>query len=570
MSEVPTRTIDRPRLLFFLSLAVVAVVYVSVACAFSRYHAFWSGDSGARFAMIANWLDYGSLTRWHYANAAVDPQGRLCALSLYAVPGPRGFFIIYGPLFPLLSGLLYRAFGFGGLLVLPVLGGLGTVGVMCAMARRLGLRCWPVLPLALGLATPLVVYSVVFWDHSLLMLLAAGTGWGMLRFAETGRLRFAIVSGAMLGAGVWLHDLFLMLFFAVAVTGWGLDGSFRGLRFLRGLLAGFVPLLALWLVGNQWFYGTPVGPHLAGGAHLVSQGQAFSVWRLLDPTEFARRAMLQLVGMETPGPPELLLIVLLAGVAFAGHWGETARWRAPAFCAAAAVLAMVLVRPAVPSSGLFVCTPLLIPALVAPWFVSRWTVGPGGVFYAWSARVCGVFSLLVLVNPVKPGMDWGSRYLLTVLPFLALLSARALEQWREFAPASWRRPALAGVAALVGLSVFCQTCGLSAVRDDLAYSRLLNQRAQALASPVLVTDVFWLGAELTPSRLSQAQFLFHTDEERRLLASALDIQKPATFAYMGSAEGLAALTPSVSRDYAPVKVWADIGLQFAVFQRSSR
>jgi len=74
--------------------------------------------------MIRNWNEHGNLIFLHYDFADADPEGRLNPLGLltkqnlidgYLVHLPRGFCTHFPPLFPFLSGLLYRRFGFGGL-----------------------------------------------------------------------------------------------------------------------------------------------------------------------------------------------------------------------------------------------------------------------------------------------------------------------------------------------------------------------------------------------------------------------------------------------------------------------
>ncbi len=206
--------INQERGFVLASLLALTVLYFCLAAYLNGYHAFWSADSGARFAAIAEWRRGGSLTSLPYGNAAVDPAGRLHPLQFYVMHGPRGFTLMYPPLFLWLCGQAYAVFGFGGLTLFPLLFGVGTLWVTYAIAVRLGLRCRAALPLVLGLATPLPIYAVVFWDHTLIMFLAAAATYLLLTGLQSGRLWLAVLAGLTLGLGVWVHELFLALFAA--------------------------------------------------------------------------------------------------------------------------------------------------------------------------------------------------------------------------------------------------------------------------------------------------------------------------------------------------------------------
>lgn len=634
------------RAFVLVSLAGVALLYAAVAAHFNGFHAFWSADSGARFAMIQNGLRHGSFTALTYGNAAADPAGSLHPLQFYVMRGPRGFNVMYPPLFPWLCGQGFRLWGFGGLTPLPLAAGLGTLWVTHRTAARLGLRSARFLPLAMGLATPLVVYSVVFWDHTLLMLLAAGAGHCWLRalqsqaaesqpagskrakgkVMEIRGLGFAAASGALLGAGVWVHELFLLLFAAVFLACLPLLRGAAPRRLVLGLTSAFLLVLLLWACGNRAMYGLWAGPHLmanVGHNKVSAVDHNAGVRDALDLRQIAARAVFQLVGSPDPAAAQpagagggggTVLLLVLGAIALtarlrsvlAGAQGGKAARLAPclqlALYLAAAAVAARLLRCWVPSSGLFQVTPLLAPALAASWrggtslsvpekdqpmtssHSMLASVSPASVFCAWMGRVCALFALLVFVNPVLPGMDWGSRYLLTVLPFLVLLAAGVLERQYRDAPAGARRAFLPVLGVVLGVSAASQACGLAAVRNDLLYSRDLNRRAAALGAAPLATDIFWLGPELTASSPPQAQSLVRSEDDRRLFLAAQDRAAPprrasqpggaagpkagAGFTFMGTPGGLAALAQTAAGEgtpFRPVATWSGAGLVFARF-----
>ncbi len=522
----------------FLTLFLTAS-YIAVAADLSGLRSFWSPDCGARFAMIRSQIEHGRLIYVYYSAADLDPTGQINPLAYFLFHRSHDFCVMYQPLFPFLSGLAYRAFGFHGLTIIPVLCGLGTSLVAYRTASRLELRLCLLVPLLLGLATPLLLYSVVFWDHSAQMLLAALAGYWMLRSAQDASLRSAIAAGTVLGLGVWVHEMFLALF---AATWLGALPCLKGRRRIPcGLLMGFVPLVVLWGGFNLWIYGTPVGPHLGTNVFQNTADHPFSLALVLDQSQLAERAMSQLVGTQIADarddtfPYYLAFFCLLL---FYVHvvWSRGPLNRiAPCLCLAAAALALfLLLQGRGATGGLFLATPLLVPALAVPWYVrlTPFPAPPPETFYAWASRTCWLFALFLLINPITPGTDWGSRYLLTALPLLSLLSAHALEQQYEHMGGRWRGVAVASAVGVVGLSLLCQISGLLWVRRCLVFNQALNAQIQAVSAPAVVTDIYIDGlAPDAPS--SQVRFLVRTDDDASLLARILRQRRYREVAFVG-------------------------------------
>lgn len=578
----------RDHALFRLSLLALAVLYGAAASTLSRPHAFWSPDVGAQFAMIQGGLRGDGVAHLAYANVVTDPEGQIHPLAFYLAHGPRGLFIIYPPLYPWLSQGAYRLLGFPGLSLLSALCGLGTAWATGLAARRLGLRYWSWLPLVMGLATPLLVYSVVFWTHAALMLLAALAAGGMARALREGRARWAVGAGAALGLGVCVHELLGMLLLAALAAALTLPRTARARRLAGALLAGAAPLLLGWLLANRWLYGLWAGPHLAG--NVANPRDHFYGWAtLLGPVYLRGRVFSQLVGVETLTVPVALFGLLLAAGVLAARRGGACRWAAVPLWAGAALAGLPLLWGAGSFSGLFPATPLLLLALTPgprpsppaarghvtppPEIGDPMQIGdpmPAALFFTWARRACALFVLMVLLNPVPPGLEWGGRYLLTALPLLVLLAAGALERLHALAPQGPRRRAvLAGAATLVAASLAGQVQGLAAVHRDLAFSRDLIGAARAAPGPALVTDLTWVGPELMASPVPlPEQYLVRSGEDRLLLLDTLRTRRLSGLTYMGSFEGLDLLARAVSHADPPLFMadkWEGAGLRLARF-----
>ncbi|HET6383658.1 MAG TPA: hypothetical protein VFJ58_09725 [Armatimonadota bacterium] len=577
-------------------MATLCMVYIALVTRLSQTRAFWSPDCGARFAMIRSWLRCGSLLHWPYASAALDPQGQIHPLAYFLFHQAHGWCAMYSPLFPLLSGVMYRLFGFAGLCIIPVASGLGTACILSITARQLELRCHAYVPLLIGLGTPVLIYSVVFWDHIVMIFLTAVAGYGMLRALQDGRPRFAALAGAALGFGIWIHELLLAVFLATLLAAVPLLFSRAGRRIATGLLIGFTPPALLWTVGNKLIYGNFGGPHLAANMGGNVADHPFGLKAILSLPDLVNRILTELLGtgaagiMMTSSHRELFPWFVLLGALLlayvAATWLFGARWPpASALCLAAAGVSLFLVLEVHWANGLFQATPLLIAALAIPWDAARTRDGgrrtedggkpttetrgpsegrrggwlaesrgragepvglapaatdipPSSLFYAWASRTAWFYIVMILLNPMLPGVDWGARYLLPVLPLLVLLALHAFEEQYRAAEPLWRLAVVVCAAAVAVASVCCQREGLIMVQRTMRYNRDLINHARALRAPVIVYSSIGMGAEFTAARLPQMQYMARSYDDLQLLLRVLDYRRIREFTFVTDGAGL--------------------------------
>ena len=64
-------------------IAVVSLIIVVIVTYFYSLHAFWSSDCAARFAMVTNFVEHGSLIHLAYDGRAIDPAGQISPLAFY-------------------------------------------------------------------------------------------------------------------------------------------------------------------------------------------------------------------------------------------------------------------------------------------------------------------------------------------------------------------------------------------------------------------------------------------------------------------------------------------------------
>lgn len=531
-----------------LSLLLLAGVYVSLAFDLAQYRAHWSPDSGARFGMLLSCVEHGKIAYLDNPNASVDPASRLHPLGGFGNPLPRGLVVAFPPLFPLLSTLPFRLWGWPGLAFWPLIGGLGAALFTGLTASRVGLRSAPVLPLLLGVCTSLGLYSVIFWDHSIQIALAAGGLYGVARNIATGRTRCSALAGGCLGLGVWIHEVFILLWGAACVTAlWlvfrekaGSVGRSRSLSLAVGLIAGFLPAAGAWAGTNWLVYGSPGGPHLMGANDMF---HPYHLRLILDLGQLVERSRVQLLGEAAAGPWRDKLALLLLVLTLSVPLGGTLRKLVPLWYVGAAGLSFGILVNTQWGQGLFSAAPVLVPALAAPWTIARRPAegeecsvdGLQERFFRWLLPTALLYIVAVLVSPKTPEMNWGSRYVLTCLPLLFLLTAWVLEREWEGVSRPGRVLWATGTASLLLVSLVSQARGYQAIRRDLHESRILIEQARQLPVPVLVTDHFWLGPELTAGDIPQRQFhLRDEDADRILFFTAVERLGVDRFAWSGS------------------------------------
>lgn len=219
-------------------------------------------DTGGKVATLRSMEQHGGAfdPDVGYWAAKWDPQGNLHPLY-YTVPIGRKWVNV--TTVPVLYAAypLYRLGGYRLTLVLPMLGSLAAALAAMALSRRLGGRGWLAFWVT-GLLSPLVIYALDFWEHSIGVGLMA---WAVVLLVDlhqhSGQQNgkdLMSSAGQNAGLGVWGRAVGAGLLFGAAATmrtealvyGAVATGAVCLVMFVRGgrgrsVLVGLAVLIAL-------------------------------------------------------------------------------------------------------------------------------------------------------------------------------------------------------------------------------------------------------------------------------------------------------------------------------------
>lgn len=405
---------------------------------------YFGGDAGLK-ALLTQQLAQGT-DRFDLVVSALPWVKNLWDSGLYPYQPPfvyhfgDRYFITFPYTFPLVTAPFYRLWGYYGLYVVPLLGLWGVWGLFYAACRLLRFSA-SLTALGLGIlifASPLTLYGAMYWEHSLAVALAIAGGVLILwaRKGEPARLK-AIAAGIGLGLAVWFRPEFLaVLALAIAIAlGQGLWNLGLFKRFFdqptSPLKANFIPhpllfslsalvTTILFFISNQVIYGHYLGIHGI---------------QALEKITLAQKLKNAIAGFEGMG---LTLIIFLPIISFIGFY----------------ILALWINRQRLkPDWLLLIIYPISILLVAA----IAWIVPPG------------------TAGLIPGGKQWGSRFLLILVPPLILATLQAL---RLILPSGqpWLK--------YLGITVFVALLGLSFHKNTLEGTAYLKKSYQDIAPAI--------------------------------------------------------------------------------------
>ncbi|MGH9366316.1 MAG: LA_3751/LA_3752 family putative glycosyltransferase [Thermoanaerobaculia bacterium] len=488
-----------------VTILLVGILYtVLLATRVGPLDGVWSIDQGVRIEQIQSLL----ATRFRslasvYPGDAVDPKhGFTPLLGQYFYRDGRSY-SMFSAAWAVLNSLPYRFLSYTGLHVVPLVSTLGLLLVAARLTRGLIGTGWRlVLILVLGLATPLFFYSFVFWEHSLVSMLALLALYLAIREGDgplKGRLTW---SGALLGLAVWFRPEMVIAVPALAGALLLTDRPPRWRPILR-LAAGAAAALASLFLFNQLAYGNFLGPHVLVAGHVIYGGQSLATLQ-------RRRADWAAFLIAPPWPVVLTAIGALLFLRFLYPRLSRTRGRHQLLTLSAAGLAFIGVALLV-QTGQGLETSLLVTAPLGLLWLLPWpgqtSVQAGGKRIAGKApeeearlnassartgRRLGLFAVLYVSLAflgVLPdgGNQWGPRMLLPAVAPLVVAGFLRLAEWtRRPLPAAAGAGLVLAFLALASAGLFSELRGLRAIRTANQDARRFSDAVAATGERVVV------------------------------------------------------------------------------------
>lgn len=484
---------------------VLLLAYVAVSFAFNDPRGTLGTDTGGKLATLHMMERNGGLDPdIGYWAQRYDPQGELQPLHYTYRIGDKWVNVTTLPML-VAAYPLYLVGGDRGVLLLPMLGAVVCALGAAALMRRLvggdGMSAFWIV----GLATPVAIYALDFWEHTIglaLMLWAVVVVWDVME--RRAGWRGALAAGVLFGAAATMRTEALV-YFVVAVGLACLVILWRDRSLLRPVTIGVLALGGLFavLVGNRLLEQLVIGSDLRGArvaGTAVSSGSAANV-RLHE-------ALTTAVGLGfatlSSGKAWVLggaVVVLIAG----GAWLLTTHDRVRVVTGGVLLGVATLVYLGRFGDGLGFVPGLLTAAPFAA----------VGLFLAWRSpalRWPALVALLALpiawATQYSGGADpqWGGRYILLSGALFAVVGLAALRGKKQALSAIVVLSALVTVGGITWLSVRSNTVSegmetILARHDDMLISRQTHFLREGGA--FYDVDRKWLTAT-TPVQLDQA------------------------------------------------------------------
>ncbi len=498
------------------AFGLVAGVYAWLAFSYLPAGVYWTPDIGLKRIQAANvrWVNGLDLSI-AYPGRALDP-------ALRFLPFRENFFYIHAariyfaqpPLIAVLSAPWLETLGRWGEPVVALLAGLTCVWLTARLAPALDLRpAWPTALIA-GLATPLMVYSVFLWEHTLGLALALAAVVAACEGDRAPSVRRAALAGLLAGlAGTVRKELLLLLPVLGMFLIWRRCPG-RALSAWAGTAA--LPVLAWWAFTFA-VSGHPVPPEFRISttpdvnalAYLPATGLGALADFVFDPRS----------GWLGDG---LLGAVLAYGLA---NRGPRTRLREAIQVAALGAVTIGVLRglaePALSGSAFGLLS-------ASPFLVLGWSEPAAGKTRAMRWLMLGYYALTVAAlglttadGPYLAGLEWGTRYSLLTFALAAPLAARAFGAlWaraRSGGPglAVWlARAHLALAGGLLLFSGLWMLTGLSLMRTPAVDAETRDALLQ-LPQPAVVTNLWWLSAVAPDLYLQRPLYLIDSDAALR-------------------------------------------------------
>lgn len=433
-----------------LALMLATLIVAIALIATQPRDVFWGPDSGNHF------IQTQSILRGHIAIEHRFPIGH------HFVDIANKTYSTYSPAFPAAAAPFYAAFGYWGLFVLPILGTLLMIALLPALTARSILM--PGTLLVFG--TPVLWYTIVFWEHTI----AAGIAVAAFILAERER---PLVAGVLAAISTVFREEGYVVIASIVVA--MLVTRRRPWSFAAAAIIALVP----WWFFNWRLFGNPLGLHAAVYSSIAQGSKLANFYPFLFEFTGYRIVCIATALLMLLIPLKRLFLVG-AAVGFA-------------------VLTVLLFLSSAPmretlyTQGLFPAIPFSAAMFLA------WREQPR---FRVVAVLTGIILTTLIVNQADFGVTWGPRHYFWMFPLIAVMAIESI-------PSSRLIKIAAVVLAICAFAI--QFEGIRILRMKLRFSESVLIAVRT--NRVVVTDVFWIPEDLASAFFEKDIALARNDQE---------------------------------------------------------
>ncbi len=513
-----------PRGWLWLAVTVVIVFQTAFWIPAARTRGFATGDGGVKLWQVQGIVRTGDLSApLDYPGEIYDPEHQYAPfVEPWAFWYHGEAYTEYTSPFIWASVPLYLLLDHAGLLILPWLGGALLVIMSAWLAWRVRPDRSAVLaPLIVGFGSPLLVYSLEFWEHTPGTALAVFALVGVVKAIDSRRrAAWLIAAGAALGLSLTMRAELYVYPIAIII----------GLVFIRSALPLFRSIV--WLAvgglitaGPWWLYqfltwGSPFGPRLQQNVPVLGGTEMLA--RLGDSTG---RNWSMLWPAEGEGLTVLAVSVLVVAIVALLVWAlqhkipwiaQVGFWIRAVLLVAVSVMILWRLSQGLRPDDLLTAFPiillllLLVPHTGPQPSADRQTAA----IIRFLIVVSAVFVLLVLlVSPFHGGIQWGPRFLLPIVPPLTVVIVDRLAQLWSRASRSMRVGLMTASIALLAAGTYSTWQGMQFMRQAQISSEFMAEVIRQSPERVVVTDA-WFLPQMAPYTLNEKIWLMSEDNKR--------------------------------------------------------
>jgi multisubunit Na+/H+ antiporter MnhB subunit len=492
---------------------LACLIYLTVAWFLLPFNTLWSPDEGAKLLQMQSMrIEHGRLVYTiPYRGYTFDPDLRFAHWALLSIYNDQ---LSFGrlPVFSLLTVPFVSCFELRGLYILPALcGGLISIVTLRLWAgQSFRLPVW----LLVAFGSPVLIYSVIFWEHTLATALVLTGSMLALRFnaiahsADSRRLLLWGCIATLFAMSVYIRQETVLLIGALLAAIWFLTPNKRWSIFytvgLMGvLLLPYVPLHRMTLAG---------------------QALPDNASHIFVPFAYIRGAGLQAISDLFVGPfthgaidagwfghvwSVAAVVAICCGFFYRGVERDTILFVALALNAMSATFLLLIPEYYRSGHGLLFTTPWAILGICRTREI--WSSR------SYHLRVClltvliglSMYAVAILVirgSSPHGGLQWGARFALSFYPILSIL---ALWNWDI---RRYDNKLLAVMVILVLLGFGFQARGLWTIWNDKQFNGMLNETITEVPETYILSDLNWLPLNAAPIYNQKTWFVAETPE----------------------------------------------------------